>query len=55
MNLHTELMRIAETVDRKEDKEILMAAAIKLLPMPEPKSEHLTKVDGFGYCYSRLD
>jgi len=48
MDLHKELLRIAETVENKKDREIIYAAAIKFIDS-QPSFQELTKVPGYGY------
>ena len=54
MNYCTELLRIADTVKDEKDAEILRIAAVKLAPMPEPSSESLEEIPGWGHVYTKV-
>ena len=49
MDLYTELMRIAKTIEDKKDANIVRQAAIKHLPEPKPVYEKSTYVPGYGH------
>ena len=42
INYFEELIRISKTVEDMRDKEILITAAIKLIPTPEPRRLYVT-------------
>lgn len=44
MDYFKELQRIAYTLDTKKDKDIVLAASVKLIGESEPKFEQVTKV-----------
>lgn len=52
MNYFEELKRIADKTEDQKDKDILMSAAIQLLPGPEPRFQDGGEIPGWGY-YSR--
>lgn len=43
INYFEELMRISKIVEDRRDKEILTAAAVQLIPAPEPKFQSVSE------------